>query len=827
MCINRYYPFFALLTLITFSCTSENHEEEAKGVADDWFFAQRAYPSGKIDKDAYYQAVSDRKNQAQTRSNLNWEFEGPLNVGGRLTDVEMPIDDQNTIYVGAASGGIFKSEDLGLSWESIFDYNESLSIGDIEISKTNTDVILVGTGESNAGGSSLAYDGYGVYRSTDAGDSWSHLGLEDVGSIGKVALDPTDDDVIFVAAMGDLFGNNSERGVYRSTNGGDDWEQVLFVSDSTGFVDLAINPDNPDIIYAAAWERIRRVDFRQYGGETSGLYRSQDGGDTWEELTNGLPATGPEKGRIGIGLADSDPDIIYLHYAAADGSLRGVFKTLNGGDNWAQISSGGIDEVPFMWWFGRIEVDPTNADRVFFVGFNNHESTNGGASWSPIFQDVHVDQHSIFIHPENPELVLNGNDGGLYVSTTGGDQYEFRDNLPITQIYTLDYDPTLPQRLYTGTQDNGTNRTLSGNTDDWAKIFGGDGFHSLVDPNNNQTIFVEYQYGNLFKSTNNGQSWQSAQGGIPSNARRNWKMPYVFDPANSNIMYLGANTVMKSLDQGNNWFSISPDLTNGPGEGNLLYGTITSLSVSPLNSDVIYAGTDDGNVWVTTNGGNDWDKISDDLPNRWVTKVLASSYYEDQVYVTFSGYRFGEDEGHVYHSWNRGDSWDDISHNLGDVPVNDIAEIDGNYSLIAATDVGVFYTLASFMGWSDLGSGIPQVVVSELAYEKDLNLLYAGTYGRSAYSINLDDLFTNTTSVPKTEWSVYPTLVSDKIHIESSIAFTDAHRVRLISINGEVLHEGKLSDIDRLDCSKYTVGMLTLEIYEGAKRLHIERLIKI
>ena len=827
MCINRYYPFFVLLALITFSCTSENHEEEAKGVADDWFFAQRAYPSGKIDKDAYYQAVSDRKNQAQTRSNLNWEFEGPLNVGGRLTDVEMPIDDQSTIYVGAASGGIFKSNDLGLNWESIFDYNESLSIGDIEISKTNTDVILVGTGESNAGGSSLAYDGFGVYRSTDAGDSWSHLGLENVGSIGKVALDPTDDDVIFVAAMGDLFGNNAERGVYRSTNGGGDWEQVLFVSDSTGFVDLTINPDNPDIIYAAAWERIRRVDFRQYGGETSGLYRSQDGGDTWEELTNGLPATGPEKGRIGIGLAASDPDIIYLHYAAADGSLRGVFKTVNGGDNWAQISSGGIDEVPFMWWFGRIEVDPTNADRVFFVGFNNHESTNGGASWSPIFQDVHVDQHSIFIHPENPELVLNGNDGGLYVSTTGGDQYEFRDNLPITQIYTLDYDPTLPQRLYTGTQDNGTNRTLSGNTDDWAKIFGGDGFHSLVDPNNNQTIFVEYQYGNLFKSTNNGQSWQSAQGGIPSNARRNWKTPYMFDPANSNIMYLGANTVMKSLDQGNNWFSISPDLTNGPGDGNLLYGTITSLSVSPLNSDLIYAGTDDGNVWVTTNGGNDWDKISDDLPNRWVTKVLASSYYEDQVYVTFSGYRFGEDEGHVYHSWNKGNSWDDISHNLGDVPVNDIAEIDANYSLIAATDVGVFYTLASFMGWSDLGSGIPQVVVSELAYEKDLNLLYAGTYGRSAYSINLDDLFTNTTSVPKVEWSVYPTLVMDKIHIESSIALTDAHRVRLISINGEVLHEGKLSDIDRLDCSKYTAGMLVLEVYEGAKRLHIERLIKI
>jgi photosystem II stability/assembly factor-like uncharacterized protein len=827
MPIIRFYSFFILVALFTVSCTSENHEEEAKGVADDWFFAQRAYPSGKIDKDSYYQAISDRKNQVQLRSNLNWEFEGPLNVGGRLTDVEMPIDDQNTIYVGAASGGIFKSEDFGLSWESIFNYSESLSIGDIEISKTNTDVILVGTGESNAGGSSLAYDGYGVYRSTDAGDSWFHLGLEDVGSIGKVALDPTDDDIIFVAAMGDLFGNNAERGIYRSTNGGDDWEQVLFVSDSTGFVDLAINPDNPDIIYAAAWERIRRVDFRQYGGETGGLYRSQDGGDTWEELTNGLPTTGPEKGRIGIGLAASNPDIIYLHYAAANGNLRGIFKTINGGENWYEVSKAGIDDVPYMWWFGRIEVDPTDADRVFFIGLNNHESTNGGASWSSVFQDVHVDQHAIFIHPENPELVLNGNDGGLYVSTTGGDQYEFRNNLPITQIYTLDFDPTLPQRLYTGTQDNGTNRTLSGNTDDWSWIFGGDGFHSLVDPNNNQTIFVEYQNGNLFKSTNNGLSWQSALGGINSSDRRNWKTPYMFDPANSNIMYLGANTVKKSLDQGDSWFSISPDLTNGPGSGNLQYGTITTLSVSPLNSDVIYAGTDDGNLWVTKNGGNDWDKISDDLPNRWVTKVLASSYYENEVYVTFSGFRFGEYEGHVYKSFNQGTDWQDISYNLGDIPVNDIAEVSDNPTLIAATDVGVFYMDVSHIGWGPLGEGLPNVVVSELTYAEDINLLYAGTYGRSAYSIDLEQLFTSTGSVKNAKWSVYPTLVMDKIHVESSVKLTEEHSMRLISITGEVLHEGKLNEMEGLDYSGLKKGVLILEVYEGSNRIHVERLIKL
>ena len=818
-------PVLCICSLI-FACQTNHFEEEQKGVADDWFYAQRAYPSGQVDQKAYYQAVNDRLNQAQIRSGLDWEFEGPTNVGGRLTDVEMPVDDQNTIYVGAASGGVFKSENLGLSWESIFDDAASLSIGDIAISKNNTDLIIVGTGESNAGGSSLAYDGYGVYRSDDAGSSWTHLGLEDVGSIGRVAISPSSDEVLFVAAMGDLFGNNAERGVYRSVNGGMDWEQVLFVSDSTGFVDLAINPNNPDIIYAAAWERIRRVDYRQYGGATTGLYRSEDGGDTWEELTIGLPSASNEKGRIGIGMAASNPDVIYLHYAASDGFLRGVFKTSNGGDSWVEVSSAGIVVQPFMWWFGRIEVDPTDENRVFFVGFNNHESTDGGASWSPIFSGVHVDQHAIFIHPENPELVLNGNDGGLYVSTTGGDQYEFRDNLPITQMYTLDFDPNQPQKLYSGTQDNGTNRTVTGGLGDWEKIFGGDGFHSLVDPNDSQTIFVEFQNGNLYRSNDGGQNFVQALGGITAADRRNWKMPYVFDPSNSNIMYLGANRIFKSTDQGDNWVPISPDLTNGPGTGNLKYGTITSISVSPLNVDVIYVGTDDGNMWVTADGGSNWENISNNLPDRWITRVLASSIDVNRVYVSFSGYRFGTDEGHIYQSNNQGADWTDWSNNLADIPVNDLSEGNNLTDLLAATDVGVYLFDENSQTWSALGTGMPQVVVTELAYVPDSELLYAGTYGRSAYSTDLQQLSTSNESASD-DWVFYPTFVEDVLHLDAPVQLTKDYVVRLWSLEGRLLYQGTCADLLQMDFTSYPKGGLVVELLHKGKSIHTTRLIKL
>lgn len=814
------------LCLLFFACQTDSYEEEQKGVADDWFFAQRAYPSGEIDKKAYYHAVNERLNQAQVRSGLDWEFEGPTNVGGRLTDVEMPVDDQNTIYVGAASGGVFKSENLGLSWETIFDDAASLSIGDIAISKNNTDLILVGTGESNAGGSSLAYDGYGVYRSEDAGSSWTHLGLEDVGSIGRVAISPSNDDVIFVAAMGDLFGNNAERGVYRSVNGGMDWEQVLFVSDSTGFVDLAINPNNPDIIYAAAWERIRRVDFRQYGGSTSGLYRSEDGGDTWEELTTGLPSAANEKGRIGIGMAASNPDVIYLHYAASDGFLRGVFKTSNGGDSWTEVSNAGIVVQPFMWWFGRIEVDPTDENRVFFVGFNNHESTDGGASWSSIFSGVHVDQHAIFIHPENPELVLNGNDGGLYVSMTGGDQYEFRDNLPITQMYTLDFDPNQPQKLYSGTQDNGTNRTNTGGLGDWEKIFGGDGFHSLVDPNDSQTIFVEFQNGNLYRSNDGGQNFVSALGGITAEDRRNWKMPYVFDPSNSNTMYLGANRVFKSTNQGDIWVPISPDLTNGPGTGNLKYGTITSLSVSPLDVNIIYAGTDDGNVWVTTDGGANWVNISNDLPERWVTRVLASAEEVNRVYVSFSGYRFGANEGHIYQSDNQGTEWTNWSSNLADIPVNDLSEGNDLTDLLAATDVGVYLLDENSQSWTTLGDGMPQVVVTELAYVSDSELLYAGTYGRSAYSIDLQQLNTSNESTSD-DWLFYPTLVEDALFLDAPVQINEDYLVRIWSLEGRLLYQGSCANLLLQDFSSYPKGGMLVELLHQGKLVHTTRLIKL
>lgn len=792
-------------------------EEEKKGIADDWFYSQRAYPDGLINKQGYFEAIMDKNTSVQNRTSLNWSFEGPLNTGGRLTDVEMPHDDQQTIYVGAASGGIFKSTDQGESWSAIFDEALSLSIGDIEIYQEDSDIIYVGTGESNAGGSSLAYDGYGVYKSTDAGDSWTQIGLENVGSIGKVAVHPTNQDIVYVAAMGDLFGKNEERGVYKSINGGQDWEQVLFVSDSTGFVDLAINPNNPDIIYAAGWERIRRVDFRQYGGETSGVYRSTDGGETWEELSNGLPVQAAQKGRIGIGISASNPDILYLHYAQVNGYLAGVFKTVNGGDDWFEVSSDGIENVPYMWWFGRIEVDPVDPDKVYFVGFSNSKSTDGGNSWDATFPGVHVDQHSIFVHPQNTDLVLSGNDGGLYISYDGGDQYIKRDNLPITQMYTINFDPSNPERIYSGTQDNGTNRTVTGNLDDWTRIYGGDGFHCLIDPNNSNIIYASSQNGNLVKSTNGGLNFLGSTNGISFNDRKNWKTPVVFDPANSSTLYYGSDKVYRSTNQAGFWTAISSDLSNGSGNGNLTYGTITTIDVSALDSDVIYAGTDDGNVWATTNGGDTWIYLSDDLPERWVTKVLASSEVEGRVYVSFSGYRFNAYEGHIYQSDDYGLTWTNISENLADIPVNDLIETDGLTGLLAASDVGVHEYDESTGTWTLLGDGLPNVVVSEMAYVSGEALLYAGTYGRSAFSLDLSSLTsTNKSGAKEIGIKVYPTIIEDYLTVETDADF-DRNRAifSLVTTEGRQIFYGSANDLEGFDLSGIASGTIVLTVFSS------------
>lgn len=768
--MNKFFTLAILAVFTLMGCveTTQKTEEELsfkEKYPHDFMFMQRAYPTGEIKTDAYANAIQWKKQLTQRGQNsIPWEFVGPVNIGGRITDIEIPIDQAQTYYVGAASGGIFKTTDAGVNWIPIFDEQDMLSIGDIEISKNNTDLLWVGTGEVNAGGGSLAYDGDGIYKSSDGGTTWEIKGLPDVGSIGKVLIDPNDDTSIFVGAMGPLFRNDSNRGVYRTTDDGSTWEQVLFVSDSTGIIDMAIHPSNGDIVYAASWERIRRPNNRQYGGETSRIYRTIDGGDNWTELNNGLPSIPSEKGRISIDISQSNPNVLYASYADASGSMQGIYKTVNGGDSWATVNSSDIGDTPYEWWFGGLFVDPTDENTLFYLGFTNYKSTNGGVSWSNIFSGVHVDQHALAFNASALGEVLLGNDGGLYVSSNGGSTSVKDLTLPITQFYRFYVDYQNQGKIYGGAQDNSTMRTVNGGLDNWNIITGGDGFQPLVDPTNTNVIYALSQRGNLVKSTNDGGSFSNAMSGISGADPKNWDTPIAFDPADSQTLFYGANRMYKTTNAAGNWSPISPDLSNGPHSGNLAFGTITSISVSISNSDVIYAGTDDGNVWTTLNGGSNWNLISASLPDRWVTRVKADPLVANGVFVTLSGYRYGEDDGHVYYSDNNGSSWTDITYDLPDIPVNDVevTELEG---IVIATDIGVFkIDDVSDSTWEPFGENLPSVVVTDLFMNNYQSAyIYAATYGRSSYKMLVNILGLEDHDINSI--ALYPNPASDHVNI--------------------------------------------------------------
>ena len=716
---------------------SKTSEEKDGKYPFDILFMQRAYPTGEINSSAYSEALQ-WKIQAANRSTANevWQFSGPLNIGGRITDIEIPSTQPDVYYVGAASGGIFKTINGGTDWIPIFDDQQMLSIGDIEISKNNNNLIYVGTGEVNAGGGSLVYDGDGIHKSTDGGTTWQSKGLPDIGSVGKIVLDPNNDNTAFVGAMGPLFRNSPTRGVYKTTNGGDSWEQVLFVSDSTGIVDMAIHPTNGNIVYAASWERIRRPNKRQYGGITSGIYRTTDGGSNWTELTNGLPSIASQKGRIGMDISQSNPNVLYARYADASGNIQGVYKTTNGGDSWTAVNSNQLTNVGFHWWFGGIFIDPTDENVLYNVDFEVQKSTNGGTSWNSVFNNAHVDQHTMAFNASVANEVLLGNDGGLYYSSNGGTSATKDLKLPITQFYRMYVDAQNENKIYAGAQDNSTSRTQTGGLNDWNIIYGGDGFQPLVDPTNTNVIYAQSQYGNLGKSTNNGNSFSNATNGISGSDRNNWDTPITFDPNNSQILYYGTNKLYKTTNAAGNWTAISPDLTDGPHTGNLTFGTITTISVSQFDSQVVYVGTDDGKAWVTQNGGANWTDISAGVPNRWVTKILASKENANTVYLTLSGYRFGEDMGHVYKSIDFGNNWVDISTTLPDIPVNDI-EQDNFGNLFIGTDVGVLASSDEGINWNVLGENMPSAVVTDLFIHEGIQFLYAATFGRSTYKIDI------------------------------------------------------------------------------------------
>ncbi len=721
----------------------EREEEEKGEKPHDWFYMQRAYPQRLINEEAHQTAYRQAMAMAQEyagRDQGEWIPKGPTNIGGRITGIALHPSDGNIIYAGAADGGVLKSTDSGGTWTMLTDHFITLSVGDVAIDPNNPNTVYVGLGEANLAGDN--YDGDGLYRTTDAGATWTSIGLGQTKRIGRVAIHPTDPNIIFVAGAGAQFSADSARGVYRTTDGGATWQKVLYVSDSTSAIDLRIHPSHPDTVYAAMWERMRSPTRRKAGGITSGLYRSTDMGTTWTELTNGLPS-GANVGRIGISMCASAPNVIYAIYADSIGYFEAVFKTSDAGNSWTQTSGQPSSSLysSFGWYFGQIRVHPANPDIVFVLGVPLYRTTNGGNSWSDVSGSQHVDHHALEFDMTNMNHIVDGNDGGVYYSNNGGSVWTKSYNLPITQYYAATIDELNPQRTYGGTQDNGTMRTLTGNLDDWEQIYGGDGFYCIVDYTNANIIYAESQYGNLVKSTNGGNSFYQAQSGISSYDRTNWSTPVIMDPNDHLVLYYGANRLYKTTNGAGLWTAISGDLTNGPGSANLIYGTITTIAVAKTDPNVVYVGTDDANVWVTTNSGTNWTSIDGGLPDRWVTRVAVDPDDAGIAYVTFSGYKYDSFLPHVFRTTNYGAQWTDVSSNLPEVPINVIVIDPLNTSVLyIGTDYGVYYTTNAGGSWQPLGTGLPFSAVDDLVLHNGTRVLRAATHGRSFFEFDLDQI---------------------------------------------------------------------------------------
>jgi photosystem II stability/assembly factor-like uncharacterized protein len=781
------------LLLAQYACNTKIERDVKNEYPGEWMYNQRAYPNNYINKKAISDAIEQTK-VAYSKKNsraISWNLLGPINIGGRVTDVAISPDNDNHFFISTAVGGVFKTIDKGLHWIPIFDNIGRPSIGNIEIAPSDANRIYVGTGEANGSATSGANFGDGIYRSDDAGDTWTHIGLEDTQYIGRIVVDPNDKNRVFAATAGVLYGKNEERGLYRTLDGGNNWEKVLYVSDSTAVIDVVLNPLNTNVLFAATWERIRYPWQRSYGGVTSGVHRSLDGGNTWVNLTNGLPVSDSETGRIGLAISKSNPTTIYASYTtnAITNVFDGLYKSTDNGDSWVQIAYADISDVnsSFGWYFGNLRVHPTNPNEVYVLGQQLYKTTNAGVSWIGIY-DMHVDHHAMEYSINNPDILLMGNDGGVYLSENGGSSWSHFENLPITQFYNIEIDNLQPQRRFGGAQDNNTLRTTTGLNDDWSSILGGDGFQVNVDKNDSNYVYAEYQWGNLSKSTDGGNTMYWATDGIDYDDRKNWNTPVEISPFNTNVLYYGSQKLYRSTNRADTWSAISGDLTGGEHpSGSTSYGTLTCIAPSYMNQNVIYTGSDDGKVNVTFDGGGNWQAIDTDLPNRFVSQIAIHPNNDLVAYVTFSGYTNLDYTPHIYKTIDGGANWQDISGNLPSIPINDVVIYADYNQLYIATDTGVWYSANDGISWDIVGDNLQIGIVSDIKIHEDAKRLYAGTFGRSMYYYDLDILISDVNDVQFNNHNiqVYPNPIKDQFTLEITLKEDSNIVILLSSINGK------------------------------------------
>lgn len=694
---------------------------------------------------------------------LKWRNIGPALTSGRISDIAVNPNNPFEYYVASSAGGVWKTINSGIDYTSVFDNEGSYSIGCVTIDPNNTNVVWVGSGENN-NQRSVNY-GDGVYKSIDGGKSWKNMGLKTSEHIGKIIVHPENSNIVYVAAIGPLWNKGGERGLYKTIDGGETWNAILTVDEHTGVNDVVMDPRNPEVLYASTLQRRRHVYTYVGGGPGSGMHKTVDGGATWTKINKGLPSV--ELGRIGLDISPANPEIIYAIVEAADGK-GGFYSSKNRGASWDKQS----DHVTSGNYYQEIIADPVDENTIYSMDTWMTVSHDGGKTFNNVGEDYkHVDNHCMWIDPNNTKHWLVGCDGGVYETFDAAKTWDFKENIPVTQFYKVALDNDYPfYNVYGGTQDNfslgGPSRVLTdhGITNfDWFITNGGDGFESQVDPENPDIVYAQSQYGFLVrydKKSGEAVGIQPREKKGENAFRFNWDAPLAVSPHASGRVYFAANKVFRSNDYGNSWETISEDLTQQIDRNNLkvydrvvsidavskngstsLYGTIVALSESPIDENLIAIGTDDGLIQITEDGGSTWRKVYNipGAPNQsYVNNVYLSQHNVNVMYAAFNHHKYGDFKPYIFKSNDKGKTWTSISNNLperGSVYAIEEDHVDPNL-IFCGTEFGAFFSPDGGKRWKKLSAGLPTIAVRDMAIQKREHDLVLGTFGRGFYVLD-------------------------------------------------------------------------------------------
>jgi len=806
----------------------------------EWFYAVREYPHFSPDVDAYSLGLETarlQENAARSRGGwpgftAPWTVQGPGNIGARINTIAVHPVNRDIMYIGYSGGGIWKTTDGAATWLPIFDKQNFLSVGDITLDPKNPEIVYAGTGDPNI--SAYPFIGDGIWKSINGGQTWQHLGLTEARIITKVIVDPSNSNIIYAATMGLPFERTPNRGLYKTTDGGRNWQKVLFVSEDAGVIDLVMSPENHNVLYAAVWDRIRNNKESLVSGNNARIWKTTDGGTTWKKMEGGLPQDA--KSRIGLTIDPQNGQRVMASYAGADLTFNAIYETLDGGTTWKKNAAVGLDpyfQGGFAWYFGKIRINPYNAKDIWILGVNTFRSVDGGQSWAFAVgsnNDVHVDHHDITF--TDPNAFLLATDGGLYQSTDDGQNWNKIEQIPTTQFYRVAYNPFKSDVYYGGAQDNGTVVGNSFGKNDWTPVFGGDGFQAVFHPTDPKIQYFEFQNGSIFCSVDAGQNFLNGTEGIDDADRKHWDMQYIMSHHNSDIMYTGTYRAYRSFGHPAVWQPISPDLTDGIVFAPRFH-TISTLDESVFDPNLLYIGTTDGNVWRGNPGNQNWEKISITLPNRYVSAVKASLNEPDRVFAAHTGYRDNDSTPRLHRSDDRGATWKPIVGDLPNLAINDLQLIPGHQDslIFAATDGGVYATLDGGKHWERLGFGIPVVPVYDLDLNPSQKTLIAGSHARSIFSFPLDSLRLgadvsvfdpNAIRIPGL--MVRPTIASREIGIQvTNLNSSQTAEVVICDLQGKVVWSDTFRAFQRelqpVDISAFPAGIYVAFARVGSRNL--------